>query len=122
CHCDARLSLAGVLRDGQSILLIQRRTGGALLVRRELPAAGCRAAVDVSEIDTYPYSLGWPEPTRVKLTIVKRFLQVASLPASRVERVLEPLRAPFPQVVAAPSILTTGLTNMNATLHVANMA
>jgi hypothetical protein len=43
-------------------------------VRRELRAAGCRAAVDVSEMDNYPYSLGWPEPTRVKLTIVKRFL------------------------------------------------
>lgn len=35
--------------------------------------------------------------------------------------VLSPLRAAFPQAVAAPSILTTGLTNMNATLHVANM-
>jgi opine dehydrogenase len=120
-HADVARSLAGVLRDGQSILLIQGGTGGSLLVRRELHAAGCRAAVDVSEMDNYPYSLAWPEPTRVKLTIVKRFLQVASLPASRVERVLGPLRAAFPQVVAAPSILTTGLTNMNATLHVANM-
>jgi len=106
-HADVARSLAGVLRDGQSILLIQGGTGGSLLVRRELRAAGCRAAVDVSEMDNYPYSLGWPEPTRVKLTIVKRFLQVASLPASRVERVLGPLRAAFPQVVAAPSILTT---------------
>src|SRR5438445_9472489 len=121
-HADVAHGLAGVLRDGQSILLIQGGTGGSLVVRRELRAAGCRAAVDVSEMDNYPYSLGWPEPTRVKLTIVKRFLQVASLPASRVERVLGPLRAAFPQVVAAPSILTTGLTNMNATLHVANMA
>jgi hypothetical protein len=54
-------------------------------------------------MDNYPYSLGWLEPTRVKLTIVKRFLQVASLPASRVERVLGPLRAAFPHVVAAPN-------------------
>ena len=120
-HADVAHGLAGVLRDGQSILLIQGGTGGSLVVRRELRAAGCRAAVDVSEMDNYPYSLGWPEPTRVKLTIVKRFLQVASLPASRVERVLGPLRAAFPQALAAPSILTTGLTNMNATLHVANM-
>ena len=120
-HADVARGLAGVLRDGQSILLIQGGTGGSLVVRRELRAAGCRAAVDVSEMDNYPYSLGWPEPTRVKLTIVKRFLQVASLPASRVEEVLGPLRAAFPQIVAAPSILTTGLTNMNATLHVANM-
>ena len=91
------------------------------MVRRELRAAGCRTTVDVSEMDNYPYSLGWPEPTRVKLTIVKRFLQVASLPAARIEAVLAPLRPAFPRVVAAPNILTTGLTNMNATLHVANM-
>jgi hypothetical protein len=40
----------------------------------QLRAAGCRAAVDVNEMGNYPYSLRWPEPTRVKLTIVKRFL------------------------------------------------
>ncbi|MET0486123.1 MAG: NAD/NADP octopine/nopaline dehydrogenase family protein [Candidatus Rokuibacteriota bacterium] len=120
-HADVARDLAGVLRDGQSILLIQGGTGGALVVRRELRAAGCRTTVDVSEMDNYPYSLGWPEPTRVKLTIVKRFLQVASLPAARIEAVLAPLRPAFPRVVAAPNILTTGLTNMNATLHVANM-
>jgi len=120
-HADVARGLAPVLRDGQSILLIQGGTGGSLVVRRELRLAGCRAAVDVSEMDNYPYSLGWPEPTRVKLTIVKRFLQVASVPAPRVDAALAPLRTAFPQVVAAPSILITGLTNMNATLHVVNM-
>ena len=63
-HADVAHGLAGVLRDGQSILLIQGGTGGSLLVRRELRAAGCRAAVDVSEMDNYPDSLAWPEPTR----------------------------------------------------------
>ncbi len=79
---DVARSLAPLLRDGQSILLVQGGTGGSGLVRRELRAVRCRAEVDVSEMDNYPYSLGWPEPTRVKLTIVKRFLQVASLPAA----------------------------------------
>src|SRR5262245_55153840 len=88
-HADVAHGVAGVLRDGQAILQIRGRTGGPLVVRRALRAAACRAAVDVGERDNYPYSLGWPEPTRVKLTIVKRFLQVASLPASRVEKVLE---------------------------------
>jgi opine dehydrogenase len=55
------------------------------------------------------------------MTIVKRFIQIASLPAARIHVVLSRLRAAFPQAIAAPSILTTGLTNMNATLHVANM-
>ena len=36
-------SLAPLLRDGQIILLIQGNTGGSLMVRRALDAAGCRA-------------------------------------------------------------------------------
>jgi opine dehydrogenase len=72
-------------------------------------------------MDNYPYSLAWPEPTRVKMTIVKRFLQIGALPSGRIGAVLDKLGTAFPQAVAAPSILTTGLTNMNATLHVVNM-
>ena len=60
-HAEVARDLAGVLRDGQSILLIQGGTGGSLVVRRELRAAGCRATVDVGEMDNYPYSLSWPE-------------------------------------------------------------
>jgi len=120
-HAEAARGLAPVLRDGQTILLIQGGTGGALVVRRELLAAGCRAEVDVAEMDNYPYSLAWPEPTRVRMTIVKRFLQIAALPARRIDAVMARLGPAFPAAVAAPSTLTTGLTNMNATLHVANM-
>ena len=120
-HDDAARCLAPVLKDGQTILLIQGGTGGALVVRRELQRAGCRATVDVAEMDNYPYSLGWPEPTRVKMTIKKQFLQIASLPGTRIDTVMAKLGEAFPQAVAAPSTFTTGLTNMNATLHVANM-
>ena len=48
------------------------------------PAAARR--VDVAEMDNFPYSLAWPEPARVRMTIVKRFLQIAALPAGRVGR------------------------------------
>jgi opine dehydrogenase len=120
-HADAARDLAPVLRDGQTILLIQGGTGGSLVVRRELLRTGCRTDVDVAEMDNYPYSLGWPEPTRVKMTIIKQFLQIAALPATRIDAVMKTLGPAFPQAVAAPTILTTGLTNMNATLHVVNM-
>src|SRR5213079_2969451 len=49
-------SLAPLLRDGQIILLIQGNTGGSLVVRRALDRAGCRAGVDIAEMDNYPYS------------------------------------------------------------------
>ena len=120
-HAEVARDLAHVLRDGQTILLIQGGTGGTFVVRRELERVGCRARVDVAEMDNYPYSLGWPEPTRVKMTIFKRWLQIASLPAKRTDAVIATLGPAFPQAVAAPNVLATGLTNMNATLHVVNM-
>src|SRR5262249_32341474 len=56
-HADVARGLAGVLRDGQSILLIQGGTGGSPLVRPELRAARCRAPGDVGEMGHYPFSL-----------------------------------------------------------------
>jgi opine dehydrogenase len=120
-HAEAARGLAKLLRDGQTILLIQGGTGGALVVRRELAAAGSTAEVDVAELDNYPYSLGWPAPSRMRMTITKRFLQIAALPATRLGAVMARLGPAFPEAVAAPTVLTTGLTNMNATLHVVNM-
>ena len=120
-HATVARELAPVLRDGQTILLIQGGTGGSLIARRALREARCRAVVDVAEMDNFPHSLGWPEPTRVRMTISKQFLQVAALPAARVAAVLARVRRAFPQATAAPDILHTGLNNMNAMLHVGNM-
>jgi opine dehydrogenase len=120
-HVEVARSLAKLVHDGQTILLIQGGTGGALVVRRELATAGSAADVDVAEMDNYPYSLGWPEPSRMRMTIKKQFLQIAALPAARTSAVMARLGPAFPEAVAAPSVLTTGLTNMNATLHVVNM-
>jgi opine dehydrogenase len=120
-HGEVAQQLAPLLRDGQDVLLIQGGTGGSLVVRRELQLAACRASVEVAEMDNYPYSLGWPEPTRMRMTIVKRFLQIAAVPSSGAGAVLQRLRAAFPQAVTAPNLLWTGLNNMNAMLHVANM-
>jgi opine dehydrogenase len=120
-HAAVARALAKILRDGQTMLLIQGGTGGSLVVRRELRAAGSTAEIDVAEMDNYPYSLGWPAPSRMTMTIKKRFLQIAALPAARTDAVMMRLGPAFPEAVAAPSVLHTGLTNMNATLHVVNM-
>jgi opine dehydrogenase len=120
-HAEVARSLAKLLRHGQTILLIQGGTGGSLVVRRELQAAGSTAEVDVAEMDNYPYSLGWPEPSRMKMTIKKQFLRIAALPGKRIGAVMARLAPAFPEAVAAPNVLFTGLDNMNATLHVVNM-
>ena len=113
-------SVAPLLEDGQLILLIQGNTGGSLIVWQELKRGGCRAAVDLAEMDNYPYATAQPAPARARIVTRKRWLQIAAFPGSRSEMVLERLSSLFPEAVLAPNILATGLNNMNAMLHVAN--
>jgi opine dehydrogenase len=113
-------SVAPLLRDGQIILLIQGNTGGSLVVRRALDAAGCRAAVDVAEMDNYPFSNWRLSPTRIRPIVKKRWLQIATFPGRRIAAVFPRLAPLFPHAVAAPSVVCTGFTNANAMLHVAN--
>jgi opine dehydrogenase len=112
--------LAPLLRDSQTILLIQGNTGGALTFRRALDATGCRAQVDIAEMDNYPYSCWRVSPTQIRPIVAKKFLQIAAFPGNRIGPVFARLGPLFPHAVAAPTIAWTGFTNANAMLHVAN--
>ena len=112
--------LAPWLRDGQTVLLIQGNTGGALVFRRALDAAGCRARIDIAEMDNYPYSCWRDSPTAIRPIVRKKFLQIAAFPGNRIGPVFERVGPLFPHAIAAPTILSTGFTNANAMLHVAN--
>jgi opine dehydrogenase len=114
------MALAPLLRDGQIVLLIQGNTGGSLVVRRALDAAGCTAAVDIAEMDNYPYSCWRPQPTLIRPIVRKKFLQIAAFPGKRTDAVFKRLSPLFPHAVAAPTVISTGFTNANAMLHVAN--
>jgi opine dehydrogenase len=116
----AARDLAPHLRDGQLILLVQGNTGGALVVRRALDRAGCRARVDIAEMDNYPYSCWRLGPTRIRPIVRKRWLQIAAFPGERSAAVFARLSPLFPEAVAAPTIVSTGFMNANAMLHVAN--
>ena len=119
-HTKVAQDLSPLLEDGQLVLLIQGNTGGSLLVRRELDRAGCKAKIVLCEMDCYPHAMRRPEPTRFRRTTDKRWLQVAAFPASDTPAAMDRLKPLFPQIVAAPDILHTGFTNMNAVLHCAN--
>jgi opine dehydrogenase len=113
-------ALAPLLRDGQIILLVQGNTGGSLVVRRQLTDAGCRADIDVAEIDTYPYATARPDPVRARIVSRKQWNQIATFPGRRGEAVMERLGPLFPEAVLSANVLCTGLTNMNGMFHVAN--
>jgi opine dehydrogenase len=112
--------LAKLLSDGQIVLLIQGNTGGALVFRRALDAAGCRARIDIAEMDNYPYSRWRVGPTHIRPIVGKKWLQIAAFPGNRIAAVFPRLAPLFAHAVAAPTIVSTGFTNANAMLHVAN--
>ena len=113
-------ALAPLLHDGQIVLLIQGNTGGSPIVRRGLDAAGCKARVDLAEMDNYPYSARKLGPAKMKPIVTKRWLQIAAFPGNRIDAVFATLGPLFPTAVKAPNIIHTGFTNANAMLHVAN--
>jgi len=113
-------SLAPVLADGQILLLVQGNTGGSLAFRRVLDEAGCRAKVELAEMDNYPYSSKKLGPAKMAPIVTKRWLQIASFPGNRIDAVFATLGPLFPTAVAASNVLHTGFTNANAMLHVAN--
>ena len=113
-------ALAPLLVDGQAILLMQGNTGGSLVVRCELDRAGCRAEIELAETDTYPYAMRAVGPTTMRQTTQKRWMQIAAFPGTRSKATHARIGPLFPQAVAAPDVLHTGLMNVNAILHVAN--
>ena len=127
----AELGTAGFklrLHDIDDLKLAEIRARGGLEVeskRVEFAAVDrattdLAAAIDVAEMDNYPYSSWRLSPTRVRLIVRKRWLQLATFPGNRIGTVFPRLSPLFPEAFPAPNILYTGFTNANAMLHVAN--
>ena len=113
-------SLAPFLQDGQIILLVQGNTCGSLIVRRALDKVGCKAIVDIAEMDNYPMSAWRRAPARIEPIVTKRGLQIATFPGNRIDAVFPRLAPLFPTAVSAKNVVYTGFVNANAMLHVAN--
>jgi opine dehydrogenase len=116
-HADVARSCAPHLRDGQTVLLLPGRTGGALEFQRELREAGCRARILLGEANTFPVAARTVGPAEAVIFGAKTELLAAALPATRTPDLLAACRPVFPMLAAARSILQTGLANLGAILH-----
>ncbi len=120
-HRAVAEALAHLLRDGQTICLMQGYVGGALEFRQSLDAAGCRAKVKLGEMDNFPFTGAILGPSAIRLASVKRRVQVAALPASDGPVVVDVVRRALPPAVLAANVFQTGLATMNPVLHVPGM-
>lgn len=116
-HPEVARDLAPHLRDGQIVVLIQGHFCGTLVFRKTLDDIGCRAKVDVAEMDGYPYMMTVRSADRVELTSSKEMYQLVGLPASRSKATVEQIGIAFPGLVAGPNLLQTGFTDLGSVFH-----
>lgn len=116
-HADVARACAPYLRDGQSVLLLPGRTGGALEFRRVLRAAGCRARVLLGEANTFPLAARCVGPAEAVVFGAKDEIRAAALPAVRTPELLAAWRPVLLMLAPARSVLHTGLANVGAILH-----
>jgi opine dehydrogenase len=116
-HADVARLCAPHLRDGQTVLLLPGRTGGALEFRSVLRQYGCRANILLGEADTFPFAARCVGPAAALVYGAKAEVLAAALPATRTADLLAAWRPLLPMLAPARSVLHTGLANLGAILH-----
>ena len=116
-HEQVAQQLAPILEDGQAIVLIQGHFLGAAGFRAALDRAGCKARVDVAEMDGYPYMLTVKSPDRVLLTSIKEKWSLAAFPMARTAAVLDRIGPAFPGLGPASNMLETAFADLGGIFH-----
>jgi opine dehydrogenase len=116
-HADVARAAAPHLRDGQTVLLLPGRTGGALEFQRVLRDAGCWADIVLGEANTFPLAARRTGPASATIFGTKSEVLAASLPSARNGELLDACRPILPRIAPCRSVLQTGLANIGAILH-----
>jgi opine dehydrogenase len=116
-HADIARACAAHLRDGQTVLLLPGRTGGALEFRRVLRQAGGRARILLGEANTFPFASRAIGPAAAVIHGTKSEVRAAALPADRTPALVASCRPFLPMLAPAGSVLHTGFANVGAVLH-----
>jgi opine dehydrogenase len=116
-HAAIARATAPYLRDGQTVLLLPGRTGGALEFRRVLRENGCRAKILLGEANTFPVAARTVGPAAAVVYGAKDEIEAAALPALHTPELVAAARRVLPMLVPGLSVLHTSLANLGAILH-----
>jgi opine dehydrogenase len=105
------------LVDGQIIILHPGATGGALEFRNAILTENPDRKVILAETVTLLYACRSPQAGEVIIYGIKDKVELATLPSSNVQQVLDEINQAFPEFSALPNILYTSLNNVNAMMH-----
>lgn len=116
-HAIIARQLAGVLEDGQVVILNPGRTGGALEFRSAVAEEGCQASIYVAEAQTLVYACRLVENGKVNVIGIKDNVLLSALPSSDTGYVLSKINQYYDCFVPADNVLRTSLENIGAIFH-----
>ena len=116
-HAFYAAALAPLIADGPAVFLNPGHTGGGLHFLHALRDAGFGGRVRLCETVTLTYITRLEGPALVNIYSYTTRLRFAALPGSDTAAMAALIAPLYPNIVAATSVLETGLGNINAVFH-----
>jgi opine dehydrogenase len=110
-------AVAPYVVEGQIVVLHPGRTFGALEFKQVLTEKGISVDVIIAEAQTFIYASRAVGPGHAHIFRIKNSIPVASLRAHLIPKVLEKLRAAYPQFVPGDNVFRTSFDNIGAVFH-----
>lgn len=115
-HENIARNIAKYVTEKKSIVLIPGHFGGILSFRKILLESGSDAIkICIAETNSLPYACRLIEGAKVRIYGIKEIVKYSMY--NRMQVVIDELEAIFPQFVLVPSILETGISDMNPVIH-----
>lgn len=116
-HKDLAKICAPYLEDGQIVILNPGRTFGALEFSKILKNNKSNANIDIAETQTIIYTSRYHQEGTVEILALKNKVPMASIPAKKINNIVDAIKPIYPQFVPAANIFETGLNNIGAIFH-----
>ena len=109
------------LRDGQIVCLCPANFGGSLYFHKCLKDMGIDKKIWIAEFACMMYACRKTGPSSVWIRGYKHDLGVAIFPRKNSEPIFDRLQGLYPYIAKYNSMIETGLSNMNTTMHTSIM-
>ena len=106
------------LEDGQLVVLTPGNLYGAMEFATVVRKAGNNSDIIFAETDSLMYACRKKDNKSIWLRGYKHNLGFSAFPASRTDEALERIRKLYPKMMRRDSVLATGVSNTNTTVHI----
>lgn len=104
------------LREGQRVV-IWAGDFGAMRFKKMLAQQGKDLAVTIIETNTLPYGTRLEGPAKINLLLIAPRVMAATLPASKMDEVIDEFRSIFPCIIETKHVLAAAFNNPNPIVH-----